>query len=127
MGVARQCPSVSPAMMSQYIHRRRDRERLQNMRQITTSDQECGDRIRTTTEVLVTVLDVKVDLVADAGSLGGLDRLGAEEGRNGNEQEAQGEPTEDHGGRRGKRCVRRRPWTSPFADVATRSRALPVA
>ena len=60
------------------------------MRQITTSDQECGDRIRTTTEVLVTVLDVKVDLVADAGSLGGLDRLGAEEGRNGNEQEAQG-------------------------------------
>ena len=56
--------------------------------------------IRTTAEVLVTMLDVKVDLVGDARTFGGLDGLGAEEGREGDEQEAQGEPTEDHGGRR---------------------------
>ena len=84
-------------------------------------------RTRTPAKALVAMLDVEVDLVRDLGALGSLYTLGAEEGRNGNEQEAQGEPTEDHGGRRGKRCVRRRPWTSPFADVATRSRALPVA
>ena len=46
------------------------------------------------------MLDVEVDLVGDARTLGGLDGLGAEEGREGDEQEAQGEPTEDHGGRR---------------------------
>ena len=58
--------------------------------------------MRTTAEVLVTVFDVKVDLVGDARALGSLDGLGTEEGRDGDEQEAQGEPTEDHGGRRGK-------------------------
>ena len=58
------------------------------------------ERLRTTAEVLVTMLDVEVDLVGDARTLSGLDGLGAEEGREGDEQEAQGEPTEDHGGRR---------------------------
>ena len=44
------------------------------------------------------MLDVEVDLVGDARGLGSLD--GAEEGRKGDEQEAQSEPTEDHGGRK---------------------------
>ena len=47
------------------------------------------------------MLDVKVDLVGDARALR-LDRLGAEEGRDGDEEEAEREPAEDHGGRRGK-------------------------
>lgn len=74
--------------------------------------------IRTTAEVLVTVLDVKVDLVGDARALGSLDRLSTEESRDGDEQEAQGEPTEDHGGRRGKGGSGRSQWR-PLADVAT--------
>ena len=57
---------------------------------------------RTTAEVLVTLLDVEVDLVADARALRSLNGLGTEEGRDGDQQEAEREPAEDHGGRRGK-------------------------
>ena len=42
------------------------------------------------------MLDVKVDLVGDARALR-LHRLGAEEGRDGDEEEAEREPAEDHG------------------------------
>lgn len=48
------------------------------------------------------MVDVEVDLVADARTLRRLNGLGTEEGRDGDKQEAEREPAEDHGGRRGK-------------------------
>ena len=54
--------------------------------------------MHTSAEVLVTMLDVEEDLVGDLGALRSLDGLGAEEGRDGDEEEAEREPAEDHGG-----------------------------
>lgn len=44
------------------------------------------------------MLDVEVNLVGNARGLCSLDGLGAEEGRDGDEEEAEREPAEDHGG-----------------------------
>ena len=69
------------------------------------------------------MLDVKVDLVGDARALR-LDRLGAEEGRDGDEEEAEREPAEDHGGEEKREVGTSAPLrVLGIADVATRSRA----
>ncbi len=43
------------------------------------------------------MLDVEVDLVGDPGALCSLDGLRAEERGDGDEEEAEGKPTEEHG------------------------------
>ena len=52
--------------------------------------------IHTTTEVLVAMLDVEVDLVCDLRALGCLYALGAEESREGDEKKTESEATEYH-------------------------------
>lgn len=58
---------------------------------------------RTSTEVLVTLLDVEVDLVGDFGALCGLHALRAEESRDSDEHETEGEPSEEHFGDEGRK------------------------
>lgn len=53
---------------------------------------------RTTTHILVTMLDVKVNLAGDFRTLGSLNRLRAEECGNGDQEESKREPAKYHGG-----------------------------
>ena len=54
---------------------------------------------RTPAEILVTMLDVEIDLVGDLRALGGgFDRLGTEEGRDSYGNEASQEAVEEHPG-----------------------------
>lgn len=83
-------------------HHHTDQARLYISRQYVPQVARRKETERTSAKRLVTVVDVEVYLVADARTLRRLNGLGTEEGRDGDQQKAEREPAEDHGGRRGK-------------------------
>ena len=62
----------------------------------------------TSAHVLVAMLHIKVNLVGDARALCRLNGLGAKEGRNRDEEEAERKPAEEHGGEGERVCGFRR-------------------
>ena len=84
---------------SLYIHRRRDPLQLQITVHVSMQSGFVTVGSHTAAQLLVTMLDVEIDLVGDLRALsGGFDRLGTEEGRDSYGNEASQEAVEEHPG-----------------------------
>ena len=79
-------------------HHRTDQARLYISRQHAPQVARRKETERTSAKRLVTVVDVEVDLVADARTLRRLNGLGTEEGRDSYGNEASQEAVEEHPG-----------------------------